>query len=603
MDFKNYRALRRRALLLVVLLMTLAGLPVHAGDGLPAGLKKQYLAATADSVRIRILFGMAAWYADRQDDPVRADSVAEIALRIARASRKDPLEWQSIHGYVGTCDPGRFNRKALDLLAKAEQMEQDIQGRERAFDLYADYARVHLAAYRFELSLTYAYKALSVATNREEDRRMVEAYLLIGRGLEGMNRMIDAFRNYISAVTLAEKLSENRLLDDCYADLSRFYSLSKLRGQATRYALKRQEMILGRKPVDSAAFMWTVYDLQVIDLNAGIGDINGREVKRVMDFALRNHNDRLRKFQAALYRSRLIEANDIGRLRDFYFREYPQEWGRLYLENPALFYRLKALFYDDAGRVDSAFACFRMAAGSLEADPNQVLKSKFYHRYGQFLLRHGKKAEALEMFRKSYGMAEKASYFNYMILAASALESLYAEMHDFRMAYDFSIKSRMLKDSLNNLSKKDQILVMEIDHETRMQELLAEQQRRATERRHNLQYTGMVIAILSAFVLLIMLGSMHLPRWIIRMLGFFSFIFLFEFIVLLADHKIHAITQGEPWKVLLIKIFLIAILLPLHHEIEKRVIAYVLSHQLIRRSHFDFLTGWRKRFRKTRNEE
>ena len=91
----------------------------------------------------------------------------------------------------------------------------------------------------------------------------------------------------------------------------------------------------------------------------------------------------------------------------------------------------------------------------------------------------------------------------------------------------------------------------------------------------------MTIGILTAFVILIMLGSMKVPEWIIRMLGFFSFIFLFEFIVLLADQEIHEITHGEPWKILLIKIFLIAILLPLHHAIEKKVITYLLNHKLL----------------------
>jgi hypothetical protein len=69
-------------------------------------------------------------------------------------------------------------------------------------------------------------------------------------------------------------------------------------------------------------------------------------------------------------------------------------------------------------------------------------------------------------------------------------------------------------------------------------------------------------------------------------MGFFSFIFLFEFIVLIADHKILEITHGEPWKILLIKIFLIALLLPFHEWLEKKVIEYLLAHKLIDFSKF-----------------
>jgi hypothetical protein len=113
----------------------------------------------------------------------------------------------------------------------------------------------------------------------------------------------------------------------------------------------------------------------------------------------------------------------------------------------------------------------------------------------------------------------------------------------------------------------------------------------------------MTIGILTVFVILIMLGSLKVPEWIIRMLGFFSFIFLFEFIILLADQQIHEITHGEPWKVLLIKIFLIAILLPLHHGIEKRVIAYLLNHRLLDISRFSPVKQFREQVKKMREKK
>jgi hypothetical protein len=141
--------------------------------------------------------------------------------------------------------------------------------------------------------------------------------------------------------------------------------------------------------------------------------------------------------------------------------------------------------------------------------------------------------------------------------------------------------NKVLSDSLNNISKKDQLLIMEIDHETRQRDIVAEQQKQSTIRRHYLQYSAITVGILTVFVILIMLGSFKVPEWIVKTTGFFSFIFLFEFIILLADQQIHELTHGEPWKVLLIKIGLIAILLPLHHSIEKKVITYLLNHRLL----------------------
>jgi hypothetical protein len=64
----------------------------------------------------------------------------------------------------------------------------------------------------------------------------------------------------------------------------------------------------------------------------------------------------------------------------------------------------------------------------------------------------------------------------------------------------------------------------------------------------------------------------------IRMIGFFAFLMFFEFIFLIFKKNIYSITRGEPWKDLLFMIGLAAVLLPLHHYLEKNVIRYLTSH-------------------------
>ena len=93
---------------------------------------------------------------------------------------------------------------------------------------------------------------------------------------------------------------------------------------------------------------------------------------------------------------------------------------------------------------------------------------------------------------------------------------------------------------------------------------------------------GIVVAIAALFLMLVMAGVFSVSKNTVRILGFFAFIFLFEFIILLADNQIHHWTHGEPWKVLAIKIGLIAILLPLHHWLEKKVIHYLTSQELLK---------------------
>jgi len=132
---------------------------------------------------------------------------------------------------------------------------------------------------------------------------------------------------------------------------------------------------------------------------------------------------------------------------------------------------------------------------------------------------------------------------------------------------------------------------MEIDNEAKQREEANHRALMETQRQHKIQYTAIIIIMVAIFIILIVLGSLRVPRWVIEFLGFISFIFLFEFIVLIADHVIEDITHGEPWKVLGIKIILIGFLMPLHHLVERRMISYLLNKKLIH-----FTSGSIRRF-------
>ncbi len=131
---------------------------------------------------------------------------------------------------------------------------------------------------------------------------------------------------------------------------------------------------------------------------------------------------------------------------------------------------------------------------------------------------------------------------------------------------------------------------MELADEQQRQERIAKEKAAALQRKHNVQYMGIAVAIAIVFLLLVLLGIFHVSATTIRVLGFFAFIFLFEFIILIADAKIHHWTHGEPLPILGIKIVLIAVLLPLHHWLEHKVVNYLASKRMILPSGKSFWT-------------
>ncbi|MCX6304993.1 MAG: hypothetical protein NT040_08495 [Bacteroidetes bacterium] len=548
-----------------------------------------------DSIKIEKLCNLAFFYYDYLGNNKVADSLGEAAIEAGEKSHRPELLYLAYNRYVESNDLHENYRKALDYMQKAEQLSLTGNNPEADFRNFKNLASVYLAGYEYDRALEYSYKILSIAGTSENNGLKAESYLFIGQCLEGKNQKIEAFRNYLNAVGLAERMNDARLLGECYSRLSSFYSFNKLFGKANHYKLLQRDLVLKANPVDSVALMWIEYDLQVVDISSDNNQLYERNMQEILGFAMRHTASRLLNFEIALIRTHYIEANKINQLHDLYYKKFPHELARLASENPALYFRLKAFFCEEGNVPDSALYYFNKAEKLLQSDRNIILQANFYSRFGQFLMRHGLKDKAIEKFSKSLELAKAASYIDYMIAAAKQLETIYAVKGDYKNAFNFSVLNKVLSDSINNMSKKDQLLIMEIDHETRQRDLVAEQEKQSTLRRHYLQYTAITIGILTVFIVLIMLGSLKVPEWIIRMLGFFSFIFLFEFIVLLADHKIEEITNGEPWKVLLIKIFLIAILLPLHHGIEKRVITYLLNHKLLDISRFSALVRIKER--------
>jgi len=540
-----------------------------------------------DSIKIEKLFTIAFLYYDYFGQNKLVDSVSDLAIQIAQVNHKPEFLLYAYNKYIESNYLYANYQKALEYALMAEQLAEVSNNPLLVYKSYINLATVYLLDYQYDKALEYSYKSLSCAATTENYSLKVESYLNIGKSLDGKNQKIEAFRNYLNAINLAERTKNLQLQIKCCAQLSKYYNMNKLYVKAVQYKLKQYDLLKKINPIDSVAIMWTKYDLQEIDLNSNHNQLNEKSIDEILDFAKRWQHKTMLDFEISIIRKYYIDANKIDRLKDFYYNKYPEELK--YMEkNPFLYNRLKAFFTEDENKPDSALYYFNKAELNIQLDPNKILQSNFYYRYGQFLKRKDLKDLAINKFLKSFELASQASYFDFMISASKQLESLYFDKADYKNAYKYSSLNKILADSVNNMSKKDQMLAMEIDHETIARKQVEIHEKEALLKRYYLQYSAIIIFIICVFVVLLMLGSLRVPVWIIKMLGFFAFILLFEFITLIADHKIHDLTHGEPWRILLIKIFLIAMILPVHHWVEKKVLAFLLHPDMINIRHYPF---------------
>ncbi|MCF8372588.1 MAG: hypothetical protein K9H64_13245 [Bacteroidales bacterium] len=532
-------------------------------------------------------------------DRIRADSVSELAVVLALSTFRPDLILIAYSNYLENVDLALFNKKALKYALAAKQLSLEQQDQEWAWQSTMNLTNVYLSDYDFHNALISAYSAITIARDLNDESKIAESYLMIGRSLEGNNQKIEAFRNYLLATKISRKTENRRLTIMCYSQLSDFYRVTNLHSKAASYKLMEAELITNHSPIDSLALMWVQYNLLVINLESDEARINENAVKHILDFASHHNQVRLKEFTLSLYRSILIKLDRIDLLKQFYTIQHPEEFESLKKSSLPFYYRLKAYFSEEESQIDSANYYFKNAEELLNSDPNFILRSHFHLRYGQFFIRMNEPKQAIEQLKKAYDLAQEANFLGYMLEASVYLEKLYVEDKNFEKAWHFASNSKQLNDSINKLAEKGKLLMLEINHETQQRQMLEEQEMQQTIRRHNLQYMAMVIGILVIFLILILLGSFKVPKWAIQVLGFFSFIFLFEFIILVADEKIHHFTHGEPWKILLIKIFLIALLLPFHHWVEHKVVHYLINKKLIRFS----VSHFRNLFQKKESEK
>lgn len=127
-----------------------------------------------------------------------------------------------------------------------------------------------------------------------------------------------------------------------------------------------------------------------------------------------------------------------------------------------------------------------------------------------------------------------------------------------------------MKDSIYDLEKIKAIQALGFREELRLQEKEAEKIKAEEERQTNIQYALMALGIVSLIILFLLLSRSFITNT--KVLDYFSIIALlivFEFFNLLLHPYLESITHHSPVLMLLALVLIAALLVPLHHRLEK----------------------------------
>jgi hypothetical protein len=552
-------------------------------DSLRAGaLWKLYLSEPDNAKKTELLFRIGDEYFLEHELSQR-DSVFQIALTLELVQMNgNNAQLMSIYNWYFSKEYAFDNKNALDYAGRMDVIGRNDNNDEWLYDAYFTFYKIESHLGKPSVALSYITKANYYANTLNDETMKAKSLLELGNCQDNNNNKIEAFRNYRDALLIANKLNNDTLLYESYERLSEFFRLIKNFEKAKEYKQKQYSMLIKQQPIDSSKLMILYNGLSNI-LFKNNERLQGEKIWRIeLNYAFQHHDKDMLNKAFTIYRGYLIENRMLKDLSDLYTKQYPNELVEISDDNPSLYCRLKAYIAEADGNYDSSAYYYRMAEDHIiKESKDNVFIANFYKRYGQFLLRKGDLPMAKVKFEQAYDYARQARYYPYIIDATQYLDSISYQEHDLPAAYAYEKQNRAYTDSQATAAKEDELLLLEIDNENRQHEIAIAKEKANTERRHNLQDIGIMIFISVLFIVLVMLGSFKMPKFLIKSMGFVSFILLFEFIVMITDTKVENYTHGEPWKILLFKLIIIGTLAPIHHSMEHKLLNYLYEHKIL----------------------
>jgi hypothetical protein len=178
---------------------------------------------------------------------------------------------------------------------------------------------------------------------------------------------------------------------------------------------------------------------------------------------------------------------------------------------------------------------------------------------------------ALMYSEKALAIGKKVGEPKFLQQCYDQIAHLYKGRDNNKSAEYFELATG-LRDSLFSVQKKKEIANLTYNEEERQRELTAASLKTKEVRKQNLQYSAMALGLV-VFVLLFLLlsHSVIVNQQFIKFLGILALLIVFEFINLFIHPYLEKITNHSPLLILAIMVGVAALLIPVHHRMEKWV--------------------------------
>ena len=530
--------------------------------------------AADDKVKVSACGKLAELYYVYQLDDA-GDSMLQIQVRIAELSGDKQLmlkayfgdaitnitEWRSKESYD----------KALSFLNKGLASSRSIASDEYLALAHARISNLYRKWGQTDNAFNSANSAFTSALNIENDSVKIVTAIALGDAYKAKNDALPAFKFYTKAYEDAVKINNLPLQSEVNHRFSELYLGLNNTKTSRDYLLKNE-----RQNKESNYTEGLIKDY--IDL-ARVTEEKDYALKAIHladSLHLDKYTLQAKKIMYGFYAFIIRNADSTFR----YINENEELKSFFRNRGEPSYLSTSGFIYQYSGNIDSAILYFQKALHGLDTSFDLKSRQSVYVNLAQCFAKKDRNAEAIVYYQKAYAIANDLKNLGSAASCTKALGELYEKSGDFKNAIVFYKKNVLIKDSLAELSSQRDITLAEINNEKRNHENELAKLAKKKINQRNLQYMAITLLISFLFIVLIVLGMFPLNKLTIKLTSFFVFICLFEFIVLLIDSWLHRVAHGEPLKIWLMKIIIIALLVPCQHYLEHQMVKFIESAKL-----------------------
>jgi hypothetical protein len=171
--------------------------------------------------------------------------------------------------------------------------------------------------------------------------------------------------------------------------------------------------------------------------------------------------------------------------------------------------------------------------------------------------------------KKAIDVVQHTAFSNYSIKPSKLLLDIYRN-NNIDSAFKYSEMYRMANDSLFSAKTIQQTQLMTFEDELRQRELTTERLKAEEQRKQNIQYVLIALGIVTFSILFLLLSRSFITNAkLIEFLGVLALLIVFEFVNLLLHPFLERVTNHTPVFMLSALVCIAALLIPLHHRVEK----------------------------------